>query len=979
MRAGSGDRRIASNGLRALLLFGAVCIGVRASHADAPRKVRVEICEQGIPEKLEWPSETPAATERYDVDALALFHVPFKYIDTGIRADRANPYLLRASAAIELPAGKHRLLLRGRGACRLSVDGQIVLTTPFVPAISDGHTPIPTKYLELCPGFRLAPPGNRETWTSFVSPGKTHTVVLESIVGGKRGGGALRQELGETVAAISLAGSETFRLVAPDIAVDYTDAGWNAFEAAEREHFTRLESARRREAFDKHAPELAERRERARKWLASTPEPKAPPLPEGMPAHNAIDHFLAARIEDAFRSGDRAAGSVDFVKQVRPILEAKCFSCHQGAKTKGQLALDRRDAALKGGKSRKPAIVPGEPDTSQLLVRIRSADVDEKMPPQGEPLTAQEAAVVRQWIEQGARYEASGVKRRPLPDVADDLTFLRRVTLDTVGVVPTLAEIDAFLADARKDRRAHVIDRLLADPRWADHWVGYWQDVLAENPNILNPTLNNTGPFRWWLHEALLDNKPMDVFVTELVRMRGSHYYGGPAGFAMASQNDAPMAEKAVILGGAFLGVQMKCARCHDAPGHKSTQQDLFQIAAMLAEAPLAVPATSSVPKDKLHEQGRKPLITVSLKPGTKVAPEWSFGDLAPKRPAPVAASLRDQLAELLTAPENERFAQVMANRLWKRLMGRGIVEPVDDWEKGEPSHPELLRFLGREFVREGHDMKKLARLILNSHAYARAADPLLKEPDGLHLGHVPRRLSAEQIVDSLFAAAGRRMNTEEVSLDLDGARDIKNSISLGKPRRAWHLASTSNERDRPSLSLPRVQAVVDVLEAFGWRSTRQNPQTDRDTSPNVIQPAILSNGVVGVWLTRLSDDHEVTQLALEARSPDELVERLFLRTLTRRPTADERATFVEHLRPGFAERTLPAPPVQKTTGKQPIPKYVTWSNHLTPEASQIKLEREAAARRGDPPTPRLTTAWRERMEDVLWAVLNSPEMIFTR
>ena len=311
--------------------------------------------------------------------------------------------------------------------------------------------------------------------------------------------------------------------------------------------------------------------------------------------------------------------------------------------------------------------------------------------------------------------------------------------------------------------------------------------------------------------------------------------------------------------------------------------------------------------------------------------------------------------------------------------MERGLVEPVDDWEKGEPTHPELLRYLGREFVRNGYDLKKLARVILNSHAYQRTADTDLKEPDPLYLAHVPHRLAAEQIVDSLFLAVGKRMDTEEISLDLDGARDIKNSISLGKPRRAWQFASTSNERDRPSLSLPRVQAVVDVLEAFGWRSSRQNPQTDRDGSPNVLQPAILSNGVVSTWATRLSEDHGITQLALEARSADELVDRLFLHILTRRPTPDEKATFVEQLRPGFAERVKPAPPLQKRAGKQPIPKYVTWSNHLTQEANQIKLEMEAAARRGDPPTARLTPARRERMEDVLWAVLNSPEMIFTR
>jgi hypothetical protein len=309
--------------------------------------------------------------------------------------------------------------------------------------------------------------------------------------------------------------------------------------------------------------------------------------------------------------------------------------------------------------------------------------------------------------------------------------------------------------------------------------------------------------------------------------------------------------------------------------------------------------------------------------------------------------------------------------------MGRGIVEPVDDWEKGEPTHPELLRFLGRELVRGGYDVKHLTRLILNSHAYQRAADPDLKEPDPYYIAHAPRRLSAEQIVDSLFSAAGLPMKTEEVSLDIDGGRDIKNSLSLGKPHRSWMFASTSNERDRPSLSLPRVQAMNDLLEAFGWRPTRQSPLTDRELSPNVLQPAILANGIVGTWLTRLSDEHGVTQLALESKTPEALVDRLFLRVLTRRPTVDEKASFVEHLRPGFTERkTTPGIP---GTPKRVPPKYVSWSNHLTEEANQIKIELEAAARRGDPPTARLTPQWRQRMEDVVWAMLNSPEMVFSR
>jgi hypothetical protein len=566
--------------------------------------------------------------------------------------------------------------------------------------------------------------------------------------------------------------------------------------------------------------------------------------------------------------------------------------------------------------------------------------------------------------------------------LTDDFTYLRRLALDTVGVVPTFAESTEFLADRRPDKRARWIDRYLADPRWADHWVGYWQDVLAENPNILNPTLNNTGPYRWWIYEALLDNKPLDLFATELVRMGGSHYQGGPAGFAMASENDVPMAEKGVIVASAFLGVQMKCARCHDAPAHKSSQKQLFQLASLLGAGSITVPKTSSVPQDKLHGLGREPLIRVTLRPGTKVEPAWPFSEFVPESSLAdmtlSGAGPRERAAALLTAPQNERFAQVLANRLWQRIMGRGIVEPVDDWEKGEPSHPELLRYLGRELVRGGYDSKHLVRLILNSHAYQRAVDAQLTEPSPYFVAPARRRLEAEQIVDSLFLAAGKAMDTEEVSLDIDSIRDMKNSLTLGKPRRAWQFASTSNERDRPSLALPRVQAVVDVLEAFGWRATRQDARTRRDVEPNVLQPAILANGTMSIWLTRLSDDHGVTHLALERQPVEALVDRLFLQVLTRKPRPQELSAMIAYLSEGYDGRVVEVARVAPTTAKRQLPRYVSWSNHLTPEANEIKIQLEAAARRGDPPTPRLESAWRQRLEDVLWSLLNDPEFVFT-
>jgi hypothetical protein len=511
--------------------------------------------------------------------------------------------------------------------------------------------------------------------------------------------------------------------------------------------------------------------------------------------------------------------------------------------------------------------------------------------------------------------------------------------------------------------------------------MGYWQDVLAENPNILNPTLNNSGPFRWWIHESLLDNKPMDLFVTELLRLEGSERFGGPAGFGVATQNDVPMAAKGIIVSTAFLGVEMKCARCHDSPSNKSTQEDLFQLAAMLGTQPIKVPESSSVPMDRFHELDRKPLIQVTLQPGTTVAPVWPFSEFCDEEAVSLAEDAdnpRDVLAALITAPANERFAQVVANRVWARLMGRGIVANLSDWEKSKPSHPEFLRWLGRELVRSGYNLKHVARAILNSHAYQRATDTKLKSPSPLFTAPAPRRLQAEQIVDSLFATTGKPFRTEEVSLDIDCARDIKNSLTLGQPYRSWMLTSTSNERDRPSLALPRIQAVTDVLQAFGWRGARQAPISVRDADPNTLQPAILSNGTMGKWLTVLSDDHGVTPLAIDAESPKGLIDQLFLKLLTRHPSAEELQVYTEAITPGFESRVIPKSEIKnQKSGSRTRPKYVSWSNHLDPEATLVRQAQEANARRGDPPTQRLTEAWRSRMEDVLWSLLNAPECVF--
>ena len=947
---------------------------------DVPAgRVLVQLAEEGMPDANAWPNEPPKVGETYTEDVFGFLDVPQKYVDTGVRGDRHVPFLFRAAASVTFPKGKHRLLLRARGATNLYIDGTAMLSTPFPPTDSNGHHLVSEQndYLNLGPDFRFAPPGNRESWCEFEGTGKPQFFVLETLVGSYIGKNIRRPELGETVVAWSKQGTETWQLVTPGKrVVAYNDAGWADYEKERNAHYDAINMKKRAELRAKSDPYWAKRRKAANAWLAKTTTVDVPKLPKNFPASNEIDHFIAARI-DGVKAQDAHKGSIDYFKDVQPILEAKCTECHRGAKAKGGLHLDSLADAMKGGKSDGAAVAPGKPDDSSLIARIASGDEDEVMPPKGKPLSKDEITLLTQWIKEGAHWPDIRADHLTLTPLTDDLSFLRRVYLDTVGVPPSLKEIEAFQKDP--DRKA-TINQLLQDPRWADHWMGYWMDVLAENPNILNPTLNNTGPFRWWIYESLKDNKPMDLFVTELLRMRGSERLGGPAGFGTASQNDVPMASKGTIIGAAFLGVEMKCARCHDSPTGRSLQKDLFEVAAMLGTKEIEVPKTSSVPMDKIHAGGRKPLIQVTLQPGTKVQPKWPFPELCDESAAQLAEDpkdTRDVLAAMITAPQNERFAQVIANRIWSRFMGRGIVEPVEDWEKGRSTHPEMLKWLGRELVHSGYDTKRLARLILNSHAYQRATDSELKQTSPLYTSPAPRRLQAEQIVDSLFAATGKPFRTEEVCLDIDNTREIQNAIHLGKPHRSWMLTSTSNERDRPSLALPRIQAVSDVLAAFGWRGARQDPVSKRDTEPNVLQPAILSNGTLGVWLTRLSDDHGITQLALQEQSLDQFIDRLFLKLLTRHPTAEERELYTKHLAAGFASRithhespVLPAPRVRE--------KYVSWSNHVNDEANLVRVEQEKAARRGDPPTEKLDPKWRTRMEDVLWAMLNAPEWAFS-
>jgi hypothetical protein len=194
-------------------------------------------------------------------------------------------------------------------------------------------------------------------------------------------------------------------------------------------------------------------------------------------------------------------------------------------------------------------------------------------------------------------------------------------------------------------------------------------------------------------------------------------------------------------------------------------------------------------------------------------------------------------------------------------------------------------------------------------------------------------------------------------------------------PTRAWQFTSLSNERDRPALSLPASQTVVTVLEAFGWRGSRQDPLTIREQEPTVLQPAILANGVVGKRISQLSEDSYFTDLSIGDQPLETLVSGLYRQILSRPPTADEKQMMAAVLSEGYENRRTGSSP-----GIRPGPYKrdgVAWSNHLKPESSEIKIRFAKEVEKGDPPTTRLTTDWRERAEDAVWALVNSPEFVW--
>lgn len=961
-----------------------------------PRAVRFAFLE-GQASHREWPevyeeSTKPLETSTETPDLAAaqflMTKMPQRYDSGGIRASWKAPVMLRAVADVSLPAGATKFMVRTRGLSRLWVGDEVIVRTQPPGGSTDGHQPVDPLPKPPLPGMRIVGYGVQEAFgvVELEKP-EILRVILESMIGGS----AYRADSGEMMVGVLKPGASVYELLQPtgtdESATAITDDAMVNTLASTNRAIDRFDRTVRQQKAASEDEFWHERHRIASEWAQ-----KHFAAPESASRDSiSIDHFVDAKIQ---RAKDSLASDDDdklahqpsmFQDQVLPILRKHCFRCHGDQDEEGGLRLTSREAMLSGGDSGEAAIVPGDPHRGELLARIMSDDEGERMPPSTK-LNAEELATLTDWISGGAAWSVT-IDRAALAvsPVTDDAAFLRRAFLDTVGQPPTESEAREFLDDKDAAKRSRLIDRLLRDDRWADHWVSYWQDVLAENPNLLKPSLNNTGPFRWYLHDALIDNRPLDRMVTEIVMMRGSEREGGSAGFGMAADNDAPMATRGIVLASAFIGVQLQCARCHDSPYHQTKQRDLFSLAAMMSRKNLTVPKSSTVAAGFFEKNsGRESLISVTLKPGVPVEPSWPFDDLLDATRSldelmhdPKDA--RERLAASVTAPWNKRFAQVMVNRIWKRLIGAGIVEPADDWEIGLPSHPELLDWLASELVTSGYDAKHVASLIMNSQIYQREAVGQNRhvDPDQRYFAAPDRRrLTAEQVVDSLVASSGKALDVDELTFDPEAKRPATTMINLGAPSRSWMFATLSNERDRPSLAFPRATAVVDVLEAFGWTGSRQNAVTERDLEPNVLQPGAIANGVFTSWMTAASDKSSLADLAVESQNASSVVDSIYLRFLSRMPTEQESLTFVPILEQGFEDRLVSPDQVQPVV-YPPMLRRVSWSNHLAEDANRVKIEMEQRARNGDPADPRLKPDWRMLFEDVVWAVVNSPEFVW--
>jgi hypothetical protein len=438
-------------------------------------------------------------------------------------------------------------------------------------------------------------------------------------------------------------------------------------------------------------------------------------------------------------------------------------------------------------------------------------------------------------------------------ELCDDHTFLRRITTDICGRIPTPDEVEEFLGDPSPEKRSRWVDRLLQEPDFAEHWANKWADLLRPNPYHVG--IKATFNYDRWIRESFQQRKPWDEFVRELLTAQGSTFrHGNVVMFRDRRQPD----ELTTLVGQLFLGVRLDCAKCHHHPFEVWGQDDFYSFAAYFAKigrkgTGISAPISGS---EEMVFAGDKGQVTHPVT-GAVMQPRPLYGT------APEIASGEDPrvaLAAWITSPENHLFAQVMANRVWADLMTRGLVEPVDDLRAtNPPSNGPLLKALGEHFRDSGFSITELVRVIANSHVYQLSSVPnATNSADTYHYSrHYRHRLRAEVLLDACTQITG-------IHPQFDGMP----AESLAK--QLWTHRSDSL-----------------FLDTFGRPDPNQDPPCERTTESTVVQALHLMNSEK-LYRDLKDDQGTAARLAETEKTPAEIASHLYRLTFGRLPEAEE-------------------------------------------------------------------------------------------
>ncbi|MFO0850131.1 MAG: DUF1549 domain-containing protein [Gemmataceae bacterium] len=448
----------------------------------------------------------------------------------------------------------------------------------------------------------------------------------------------------------------------------------------------------------------------------------------------------------------------------------------------------------------------------------------------------------------------------PPSPVCDDATFLRRVTLDIAGRLPTEAEAAAFLADRGPDKRDRWVEELLRSPDYADYFAGKWTALLKNRRDDTSDLVSNFA-FHAWVRDSLLANKPYDQFVRELLAATGTVIGNPPVAWYKRVKQPKDQIEDVAQL---FLGVRMQCAQCHHHPSERWTQDDYYALAAFFSRVgrkPSGIRGEDLI----YHQRGHAESTNIRTRQPVKPA---ALGD--PMPPIQPGDDPRLRLADWMRKPDNPFFARAVVNRYWKHFLGRGLIEPEDDIrDTNPPSNPELLAALEKHFVRSGFDLKELVRVITRSATYQLSAAPNAHNAgDRQNFSHFyPRRLPAEVLLDALDQLAGTQT-------------DFAN---LPPGTRAVALPDNSYNAQSP------------FLRVFGRPEGASVCECERVQSPSLAQTLHLINAA-DVRGKLANPTGRAQKLAADRRPVEAKVRELYRVAFAREPRPGELTTAVAYL-----------------------------------------------------------------------------------